>query len=308
LKEDEMKSRGTILGALLLFVAPIINAQASGPDLKWHKDLRGKVDEATRLAATDPVEAAVIFKEVLSGSRKKPTPAQRAWLEEQLASLQPRAGEVLQADYDRAAKATDLRGMILAAAVAREVGYTSLRQEPTLDEVKNRMLEGAPVPELWKISEVAASFAKGYSESGSIAFSVTVPKGSQVLRVKARVENSSEGTDPAYVPSALGSLKRVLSAFSATTETHRWLDQNLMFVVADGGALISCAALGEGSDLARMKMRTGNDQLVYPPTAIKKGGSVGLDAVFVVPIDAKVLQLVVLGAAPITLSPAPPTK
>lgn len=303
-----MKIRGTMLGVLVLFVASIVSAQASGPDLKWHKDLRGKVDEATRLAATDPVESAILFKEVLSGERKKPTPAQQAWLEEQLASLQPRAGEVLQADYDRAAKADDMRGMVLAAAAAHEVGYTSLRQEPTIDEVKTKMLGGAPVPEVWKISEVAASFATGYSEGGSMAFSVTVPKGSQVLRVKARVENSSEGTDPAYVPSALGSLKRALAAFSTTTGMDRWLDQDLVFAVADGGALIPCVALGDGSDLAKMKVRTGNNRLVYPPKAIKKGDSVGLDAVFVVPIDAKVLRLVVLGAAPITLSPAPPTK
>jgi hypothetical protein len=303
-----MKIRWSVLGVLVLFTVPILRAQVGSEDLKWHKDLRGKVDEGTRLAATDPVEAAMIFKEVLSGVGKKPTPAQRTWLEQQLASLQPRAGEILQADYDRAAKATDMRGMILAGAAAGEIGYMSLRQEPTIDEVKKKMLEAPAAPELWKISEVAASFAKGYSESGSMAYSVIVPKGSQVLRVKARVENSSEETDPAYVPSALGPLKRVLAAVSATTEMHRWLDQDLVFAVADGGALILCAALADGSDLATIKMRTGNNRLVYPPKAIKKGESVGLDAVFVVPMDAKVLQLVVLGAAPITLSPAPPKK
>jgi hypothetical protein len=95
---------------------------------------------------------------------------------------------------------------------------------------------------------------------------------------------------------------------SATPEMSRWLDHYLVFAVADGGGLIPCAALGDGSDLATAKMKTGNNQLVYPPKAIKKGESVGLDAVFVVPKDAKVLQLVVLGAAPITLSPEPPKK
>lgn len=55
LKEGEIKIRGSVLGVLLILVVPILSAQVSGPDLKWHKDLRGDVGEAARLAATDPV-------------------------------------------------------------------------------------------------------------------------------------------------------------------------------------------------------------------------------------------------------------
>jgi hypothetical protein len=225
------------------------------------------------------------------------------WLTQQIASLGPRAAEILQGDYDRAAKATDFRGMMLATAAAERIGATSLRREPSLDEIKKKMLEGGGSAALWSISEVSATFSKGYSESGGMNFYVMVPKGSHVLRVKARVENASAATDPEYVLYAMGPLKRILGALSATTEAHRWIDQDFVFVTAGEQGLIGASAIARGSDLATIQVSSGN-RLTYPPKALKKGQSLVLDAVFVVPLDAKALKLVVLGSAPVELSPA----
>ena len=298
-RQSIMRSGVSALG-LLLVLTGVAGAQQQ--DLKWHKDLRGNVDEATRLAGTDSVSSALLYKDVLEGG-KKPTAEQRVWLTQQIASLGPRAAEILQGDYDRAAKATDFRGMMLATAAAERIGATSLRREPSLDEIKKKMLEGGGSAALWNISEVSATFSKGYSESGGMNFNVIVPKGSHVLRVKARVENASAATDPEYVLYAMGPLKRILGKLSATTEAHRWIDDDLVFVTAGEGGLIGASAIARGSDLATIQVSTGN-RLTYPPKALKKGASVVLDAVFVVPRDAKALKLVVLGSAPVELSPA----
>lgn len=286
--------------ALVLVLAGVVGAQQQ--DLKWHKDLRGDVDEATRLAGTDPVSAALLYKDVLEGG-KKPTAEQRVWLTQQLASLGSRAAEILQGDYDRAAKATDVRGMMMAAAAAERIGATSLRREPTFEEIRKKMLESGGSAALWNISEVSATFSKGYSESGGMNFSVIVPKGSHVLRVKARVENANAATDPEYLLYAMGPLKRILGKLSGTTEAHRWIDQNFVFVTVGEGGLIGASVIARGSDLATIQVNSGS-RLIYPPKALKKGESVVLDAVFVVPLEAKELKLVVLGAAPVELSPA----
>lgn len=291
---------------LALLLALAVAAGAQQQDLKWHKDLRSDVDEATRLAGTDPVSAALIYTDVLEGG-KKPTAEQRAWLTQQIASLEPRAVEILQADYDRAAKATDLRGMMLAAAAAERIGAKSVRREPPFDEIKKKVLEGAGGGALWSISEVSATYSKGYSESGGMNFSVIVPKGAHVLRVKARVENANASTDPEYVLYVMGPLKRILGKLSATTEAHRWIDQNFVFVSAGEAGWVGASAIARGSDLATIQVNAGN-RLTYPPKALKKGQSLVLDAVFVVPLEAKALKLVVLGATPIELSPAAPEK
>jgi hypothetical protein len=304
MKRQSIVQSGVWALGLLLILTGAVRAQQQ--DLKWHKDLRGNVDEATRLAGTDPVSAALLYKDVLEGG-KKPTAEQRVWLTQQIASLGPRAAEILQGDYDRAAKATDFRGMMLAAAAAERIGATSLRREPSLDEIKKKMLEGGGSVALWNVSEVSATFSKGYSESGGMNFSVIVPKGSHVLRVKARVENASAATDQEYVLYAMGPLKRILGALSATTEAHRWIDQDLVFVTAGEQGLIGASAIARGSDLATIQVSSGN-RLTYPPKALKKGQSLVLDAVFVVPLDAKALKLVVLGSAPIELSPAAAEK
>lgn len=300
-----MKRQSTLQCGLLALGLLLVLAGAAGAqqqDLKWHKDLRGDVDEAARLSVTDPVSAALLYKDVLEGG-KKPTAEQRVWLTQQIASLGPRASEILQGDYDRAAKATDVRGIVLAAAAAERIGATSLRREPALEEIKKKMLEGGESASLWKISEVSATFSKGYSESGGMNFSVIVPRGSQVLRVKARVENASAAPDPEYVLYAMGPLKRILGKLSATTEAHRWIDQNFVFVTAGGSELIGASAIAKGSDLATIQVGSGS-RLTYPPKALKKGESLVLDAVFVVPLEAKELRLVVLGAAPVEISPA----
>jgi len=280
----------------------LAGAQEEG--LKWHKDLRGDVDEATRLAQTDPVSAALLCKDVLQGG-KKPTAEQRVWLTQQIASLRPRAMEILEGDYDRAAKAKDVRGMVVAgraAVLVEQIGATIVGfGDLTVTEEIQKMLEGGGGAALWNISEVSATFSKGYRES---VFSVIVPKGSHVLRVKARVENANEATDPEYVLYAMGRLKRI--GVKATTEPHRWIDESFVFLTAGAGPLIRPAAIARGSDLITMQVtsRAGQTFQIVEPKALKKGESVVLDAVFVVPLEAKELKLVVLGAAPLELSPA----
>jgi hypothetical protein len=301
------KIRGSVLAALLTLAIPVLDAQVSAPDLKWHKDLKGQVDEAIVLVATDPVSASLVFKELLAGTIKKPTAEQRVWLEGQIAALQPKVAEILQGDYDRAARAGDLRGAILAAAAAERLGSANLRKEPTVAEIQKRVAAEAPNPGIWKVTEVTASSAKGYSESG-LGFSVIVRKGMQVLRVKARAENISAEPDAGYLLAALGPQKRFLGKIRETTGPRRWIDHELLCVIGDDGAFLPCVAIAQGTDLGWMQIRTGGDRLMYPPVAVAPSGSVLVDAIFVVPLEAKKLRLLVLGAAPVELEPKPAQK
>jgi len=281
------------------------SASAQMGDLKWHKDVAKDVEAAEKLAATDPVSAQRLLQQVQG--RKKPTPAQAAWLQEQLAALQPRAFEILQHDYQAAATAGDLRGVLFAAgANADAIKQEALPKEHALEEVRKRALAADPASGIWKISELSAATAKGYADGGMSGFSVVVPKGAQVLRVKGTVENVGEGSDPVYALWALGPLKRIMGSAPGTGEPHRWLDQELMFLVNPAGELINCATIGKDSDLATMRLQAGG-RVVFPPKALKRGDSLKLDAVFVVPQAPSEYRLFIVGGplVPVSAPTAP---
>jgi hypothetical protein len=294
-------SKGHWLAApLACGMAALAGAQTA--DLKWHKGVKADVVEAERLAANDPVSAHRLFQEVQG--RKKLSPAQAAWLQKHLSELQPRAMEVLQRDYDAAAKVGDLRGALLVAGVGEAIASGALHKEPPLEEIRKQALSGGGPPAHWRITELSATTDKGYGEGGELSFSVLVPNGSQVLRVQGRIESVGHGTDPGYAAWAFGPLKRLLGVFSATTGPHRWLDRDLIFVVNPGGELIGCAVIGKNSEMNTPQMRRRDGLLVFAPRALKPGESVKLDAVFVVPQGAAEYRLFVVGAPPVRV-PAP---
>lgn len=297
-----MKTRYGLAWPLAFAFAASAGAQTA--DLKWHKDVTKDVEAAVKLAATDPVSAHRLLQQVQS--RKKPTPAQAAWLQEQLAALQPRAFEILQHDYQAAATAGDLRGALFAAgAISEAIDQKALPKDHTLEEVRKRALAADPASGIWKLSDLSATTAKRYGEGGVSGFNVSGPKGSHVLRVKGKVENVGEGSDPSYALWALGPLKRIMGSISGTGEPHRWLDQDLMFLVNPAGELIKCAVIGKDSELASMQLRAGNN-LVFPPKALKRGDSLKLDAVFVVPEAPAEYRLFIVGG-PLVPVPAPTT-
>ncbi|HVT44499.1 MAG TPA: hypothetical protein VMT00_08915 [Thermoanaerobaculia bacterium] len=298
--------RTMTLAAFVVCFVTGLAAQSTAPaELKWHKDVKPRVEEAVKLAATDPISSYLLFKNVLERGGRKPNAAQAAWLDTQMTPLQPRALEILQREYDSAAKEGDARRALLVLSIAESVAADALRREPPFEELRKTAIAGEGAAAIWAIHDLQATTSKGYSESGGMAFSVIVPSGHNVLRVKARVENVSSGSDAEYLSWGLGSLKRVMSAIYATSEPHRWIDEDLIWLVDPSGKLIACSAIADGSDLATIKMRTRSDKLVYPPRAVKRGESIQLDAVFVVPQQTREYRLYVSGAPPVLINLAP---
>lgn len=72
-------------------------------------------------------------------------------------------------------------------------------------------------------------------------------KDSQLLRVKAHVENISADSDKSYALWALGNLKRILGSISSTSETNRWIDQTFIFLVTPTSELIACGHVTDRS-------------------------------------------------------------
>jgi hypothetical protein len=283
----------------LLFVC----ATAVAADLNWHKDVKGRIDEGTKLAESDPVSAYLLFKDVQEGTRRV-SPEQKAWLGEQMTALKPRAAEVLQRDYAAAMAVKDARAMLLIAAAGERIETGLIKDQPSPEELRKRLASQAAV--LWNVTGVEAKSAKSYSESGGMAFSVILPPKHKILRVKAHVENISAAGDPPYILWGLGNLKRILgtSLSAGGNEPRRWLDDTLISLVTPSGDLIGTAAIADGSDLASIKIRTAGSRLVYPPKALKKGDSVVVDAVFAVPEEPAEYRLLIAGA-PAVVVPAP---
>jgi hypothetical protein len=290
--------RKTLFTGLLLICAAAVAA-----DLNWHKDVKGRVDEGTKLAESDPVSAYLLFKDVQEGTRRV-SPEQKAWLDTQMTALEPRAAETLQRDYAAAVAAKDARAMLLIAGAGERMKAGVVKDQPSPEELRKRLASQAAA--LWNVTGIEAKSAKSYSESGGMAFSVILPPKHKILRVKAHVENVSAAGDPPYILWGLGSLKRVLgtSLSAGGNEPRRWLDDTLISLVTPSGELIGAAAMADGSDLASIKVRTAGSRLVYPPKALKKGDSVVVDAVFPVPEEPAEYRLLIAGAPPATV-PAP---
>jgi hypothetical protein len=293
------------LALLLLLISTSTAAQV--PDLKWDKSVVKDVNEAAGLSAKDPVSALMLFKNVATNT-KKPKPEQKAWLDQQIAALQPQALAVLQQDYEAASKALDLRGMIFSSATANEIAKDTIKTEPLITETKTKVLAGTSgAGDIWKITNATAVPIKGsYSEGGPTGVNIAPNNGSQLVRVKAHVENISADGDKSYALWALGSLKRILGSIYATSETSRWMDQDFIFLVTPASEMMACSYVMDGSGMATMKITTGS-KVVRPPMTVKKGSSMDIDVLFSVPNTATDLRLFILGAAPVVVT-KPPEK
>jgi len=144
-------------------------ARVTSPPEPWNEKIKGDVDEAVRLSVVDPVSSLLTFKSVLDRKKDGPTQRQRAWLSAKVESLRTQAIKTLQTDFDQTARGYDLRTALIASAVADKIGKESIKTQPAITELKNKVFAGSPdVTSVWAVSNVVGRFIEvPYSEGGS---------------------------------------------------------------------------------------------------------------------------------------------
>jgi hypothetical protein len=316
--------RSTALSLAFAILAFPFPAAPQLPELNWHKDVKPSAEKAEALSSSDPTVSFLMFRELYEGRTKKPTADQKAWLEQRMAVLKPKALAVLRQDFEVASQALDYRGMIIAADVAERVERASIHEtvlgllwdryfslpplisEPALTSMKKKIVSGAEgAPQLWKVTNATATPLKGaYNTYSPVSGPLVPQKGFRLLRVRARVENIGSGSDKSYTLWALHGVKRLLSVISKTTEPHRWLDTTFLYLVALDGELWPCVYAS--GDLGSIQAGgSGGQAIVGPPRAIVNGSGMDVDVFFSVPEGVQEFRLLVLGSAPVALTQTP---
>jgi len=282
--------------------------------LRFDDSLKRELERAITYSGADPAASLLEFKEVLENKKHLPNAQQKAWLDRQIKSLQPQAVANLQADYDAAARELDLRGMIIASAVANKIGKDSIKATPAMAEAQKQLLAGANSGRyVWSVSEATSSVVSGdYEEEvhGSQRLTLQPKPGFQILRVKAVVKNVSEDGDRPYASWAWGGMKRVWMSIDppqpGAVEISRWLDSEFIFLAGSGAELIPCGHVCEGSGLREASMTisgpAGGGLILTPPKAVKNGESVKVDVLFMIPQDKSNYRLLIFGAPPTALT------
>lgn len=209
------------------------------------------VNEAMNLSPGDPVIAFLVLRDIRS--QEKLTPDQNVQVDQQMASLRPRALAILQRDFKVAADGQDLRGMTIVARLAHLIAKDNIEGEPAISETKNRLLSGAEDrAAIWRVN-ATATLVKGFHTShiGDYKLDVRPAEGFELLRVKARVENVSAESDKTYalwapwIDVTVGPkgdfktrLERAREGTVPATEPHRWLHPTDIYVVTPSSDLL----------------------------------------------------------------------
>ncbi|MGH9842949.1 MAG: hypothetical protein ACREEM_29785 [Blastocatellia bacterium] len=272
------------------------------------------MERAIIYSGADPAASLLEFKEVLENKKHTPNAQQKAWLDRQIESLRPQAVANLQADYDAAARELDLRGMIIASAVANKIGKDSIKATPAMAETQKQLLTGVNSSRyVWSVSEATSSVISGdYEEEvhGSQRLTLQPKPGFQILRVKAAVTNVNHDGDRLYASWAWGGMKRMWisigPAQAGAIEISRWLDSEFIFLAGSESELIPCAHVCEGSGLREASMTisgpAGGGLIMTPPKAVKSGESVKVDVLFMIPQAKSNYRLLIFGAPPTALT------
>ena len=289
-----------------------------GPDAKIAADAINlafpkELGEAVEKALKRDLPGAVLgLREIVQKSNGGPNQKQKEWLEFQISLLTPDALKVLSDAFNNAKSVLDIRGILIAQTVANKIKKDA---QPNAQEevsgVLQRLLTGAAARYYWNVTNVTGlAIGDTYSErTGMGTASVGAQNGQHLLRVRATVKNVSSGTDQPYVLDVFSGIQRDLASNMAEVTSkdtlsgpHRWLDQELVFLVDAAGKMISCGLPPQGSALrGGMELGVGN-RLILIPRAIKASEELdNLECIFPVPNQEQQYKLLVLGAAPAPL-------
>jgi len=175
-------------------------------------------------------------------------------------------------------------------------------------------------PPVWKITDTSATNVTTYSESVPLSTLTVTPKaGSNLVRVKARIENVSPQSDPLYVaytlPYPLSYMFLVDNKdWNKTTRPRRLASQVFLFLkTADGNipcqlVCKECETLrGGGGSATRLlvELLVLHSKTPKPATFagsfVEQGTAFDLDVLFSVPKGTKDLELVFLGSPAVRL-------
>jgi hypothetical protein len=267
-------------------------------------------DEERFLLASLTVKAAKHWALEMISGQEPVNPAQREWLKKAVEAARPAALAVLDQDFKSAVAARDLRGAVIAAAVAEKVQKDGLAgARAAVATLKKDILAGTPAAQsVWKVTQAKGRrLEHGYQ---GMAVSLSALEGHNILRVWARVENASAQSDPGYVSWALNNLKRGLTevlskrsgAEPAGAKPRRLLADDFVLLALPEGRLLPCAMVGEECAL-RGVIGPGpfSPETAIPGAHLEQGAGMDLDILFVVPAATTKLRLLVLGAAPVSI-------
>lgn len=305
---------------LLAFSITPYQEKTDVSDLKWNESVKKEIDEAVNLASKDPVISFLKFKEILESKENSPDLKQKAWLEKQIVSLQAQALEALQRDYNAAAEALDIRGMFIVKGIASKIARDGIKAVPTIDDVNKKIFsEPAGASYTWNIVDAAGQLSeKTYSEAGSTySVELSPSQGSQLLRVKIRIENISSESDKPYAQWAMednelwatdaGKTLRTFASPKQTSAPYRWLNVNWIWVLVDNKFIQRSYIRGQPCHQIslRIKDETNKVKDVHPPCLLTKGGSIDLEVFFQVPKESQKYWLFTYGATPTSIRITP---
>lgn len=314
-------------------------------NLHWAKDLKTHVEEATALVNNDPVMAFLKSRYILNDKKPSPRGKGRAWLETQVNALEPKALRVLQENYETASRNFDVNGVVTSWLLAGSIRKESLTKTREWSEGGEEWVSATHA--IWRVTDVhmtrlggqyrqEAQFP-GRSIPGDTTLTIAPKdKGCEIVRVNARVENISDGKDPAYflwgyADPVLIEVWEVLQPDedkNVLKGSFRWLNTGCIAVLIPGGALSRCLHAPEcKSETAALSLTVRNDPphsfptfSVYPDGArtrmevisddgwasctfvvVASGKKVDVGLLFAVPKGASGLQLLVNGSPPVAI-------
>jgi len=302
----------------------------------WPEEERRPLQSAVATYREDPVSAYFVFRKVLGrkewkkGSLSAP---QREWLENATKALRHPVESLLDCDYRKAIASADARAAVIAMQVLENVRSEGKKTEPVEQiirvgtqyreavELLRRAIQGQDrSPPVWKITDTSATNVTTYSESVPLSTLTVTPKaGSNLVRVKARIENVSPQSDPLYVaytlPYPLSYMFLVDNKdWNKTTRPRRLASQVFLFLkTADGNipcqlVCKECETLrGGGGSATRLlvELLVLHSKTPKPATFagsfVEQGTAFDLDVLFSVPKGTKDLELVFLGSPAVRL-------
>jgi hypothetical protein len=282
----------------------------------WPVETKKKIDRAAAIRASDPVSACLTLEEITRQQKDGPNPQQRDWLQKAIAVDEPRALEVLKRDLTQAAGKLDLHGAVLASTVSDKIRKNSLADGPAmLARLKADLFAGKPIADpVWKIQQAGGRRLMGAFTEGPFNNQVTLtPKpGFRLVHVSARVQNVSAASDPVYALWAFGDFKRIFNGAGGLGEINkkpagprRFACDELLYLLAASGELIPCGHVCETRRRLRgitITLNGAGGRVFFSGEHIEQGGEFQAEVIFSVPQDLQDARLLVLGAAPVSIT------
>lgn len=284
----------------------------------WSKEQIAINQRAVALWKEDPVGSVVmVLEDLLENKELPPTPEQRVWLQEKvLKDTTPIAMAKLTADFEAAIKARDYRQAYIASKVAQKLDpkWMNPVRQRAFDPLQLTACQRLQGPEVWRVSDVRGYNIQSYYVQVKEGFGYTLSSNDDwgLLVVRFTATNISPESDARYASYVADAYSRhLVNALNPNvdfTKPQRLLHPNLCSVVYFGSRLSDCIYMtGHDGVLNRMEVAR-----VVKPDAIRQvlpgtwktnageNASVRVRAIFGVPRTARVMCLLLPGAAPIT--------